>query len=365
MTSYAVDLQRHMLVRIIPSAQGSIVGDVVHYWPEGEGSGDAGHGNEARSECAVSGLQELAEALTTLSEALWASYAGWDEEGAGDRRDAVLGGVSEMLRAPSDGSVGVAAAERGPALRRYLMRGPVDAQEAAYCVWRLLQRLGSSVVTEAVVAEVEEEIGGIHGAEAGDLAGRAAQAAGVTRTHASALQVVAAFDALGEDPLDGRALMEVMDPHSAAVAAAYWLFCAVQVASAMTGTAVERVMEGADEIEELPVEAPARVLELMSAGEDPYEAVADLVRASLEGSAEDAVLLDPARPAPGLVEDLLAAIYGAFLVWDERDASSGAPSRDASEEQWQDFQENRREAFSALVRAEATRRRGQLGLAPV
>lgn len=375
MTWYAVDIQRHMLVRVMPTAQGSSSGDVVHYWPDHGGASD---GEPEQGECSTgtpSLLWELAAALTSLSAALWSSYARPDEPvpdepvpdepQLDDRRDAVLAEVHGTLQALLDVPANAAGVQPGPALQRYLRRGPVDVQEAAHRVGRVLQRLDAPLVAEAVVAEVEEELRGVEGAESGDLAGRGAQAVRVTRTDASALHVVAAFDALGEDPLDGRVLLESIDPHSAAVAAAYWLFCAVQVASAMTGSAAEHILAEADEIEELPIGAPARILELMIAGEDPYEAVTRLIREALQAHAEDPTPLDPGGPGPVLLEDILTAIYGAFLVWDERDPNGGAPSQDASEEQWQDFQVNRREAFSALVKAEATRRRGQLGLAPV
>ncbi len=395
MTWYAVDVQRHMLVRVMPTAQGSSSGDVVHYWPDHEGTSD-GEADQAECSTGTLGLLwELAAALTSLSAALWSNYARpdepvpdealpggsvpdellpddsvpdeslSDESQRDDRRDAVLGEVHGALQAPLGVPANAAGVQPGPALQRYLRRGPVGVQEAAHRVGRVLQRLNAPMVTEAVVAEVEEELRGVEGAESGNLAGRGAQAVRVTRTDASALQVVAAFDALGEDPLDGRVLLESIDPHSAAVASAYWLFCAVQVASAMTGSAAEHILAEADEIEELPIEAPARVLELMVAGEDPYEAVTQLIREALQAQVEDSTPLDPRGPGPALLEDLLTAIYGAFLVWDERDPNDGAPSQDASDEQWQDFQVNRREAFSALVKAEATRRRGQLGLAPV
>lgn len=194
--------------------------------------------------------------------------------------------------------------------------------------------------------EVRDELTAVSNAELGNLSGRAAQAVALTRSGASPTQVDAAWRVLEADILgSSSALMTQYDPTSAAAAAAAWLNAAAHVASETSGTHWTAIVQEADDIE-----APTEILKLIDKGATPQEAVDTLIdearrvrRALLpnperiadqvadiyafaqqhpdsrNASLDQARLcvLDPARPAPDLLEDLLSGIRGCWLVWRE------------------------------------------------
>src|SRR5947199_92941 len=85
------------------------------------------------------------------------------------------------------------------------------------------------------LAEVAAEVAAVESAELGDLSGRARQAVSLTREDASPLQVAAADRLLADDPFGSRKLFTDVDPTSAAVAAAHWLYAAASIASDVSG----------------------------------------------------------------------------------------------------------------------------------
>jgi len=157
--------------------------------------------------------------------------------------------------------------------------------ESAHDVGRVLHELGRGDLTAAVLAEVEAEIRAIDQAERGDLTGRAAQAATLSRADASPAQVAAAEDMLAADPLGGLALLTGFDPTAAAVAASRWLHAAATAAAKQSGVAVTDVPTVAQHMDApspLPDEqVPTLVLELLEAGRTPSDAVTFLVRQAL------------------------------------------------------------------------------------
>jgi len=220
-------------------------------------------------------------------------------------------------------------------------------------IGHLLAELGDPEVTAALKREVETELEAVANAELGDLSGRSAQAVVLSRAAASPTQVQAAWDLLATDLFGSAArLKTAIDPTSASVAAAAWLRGAAQVASGATDTHTHwtEVIGEADDIEALPVETPTDVLERLDAGQSPSEAVNALVGNALRVAdgqlpdpdtmmdqvahlvdlaerhpeSRDAIFnearlcrLDPSRPGPDLLEDLLSAIWGCYLLWRE------------------------------------------------
>ncbi|MEY9947127.1 Voldacs domain-containing protein [Kitasatospora sp. GAS1066B] len=138
--------------------------------------------------------------------------------------------------------------------------------EIANRVGRALIALDNPELTEAIRAETTVELAAVESAELGDLTGRAQQAVLLSREGASPAQVAAADQLLQEDPFGPAALREQLDE------------------------AEEVIAEYADD--------------------DSEEADTVLTGIRLTP-------LDPRRPARDLVEDLLTAINGCWLLHDE------------------------------------------------
>ncbi|GGR10044.1 hypothetical protein [Kitasatospora griseola] len=143
----------------------------------------------------------------------------------------------------------------------------------------------------------------------------------------------------------------------------------------------------ADNIEALPHETPTLVLGLLEAGTSPYDAVTGLVRHALHiadgllpdpaglreqledidddlaqhtgpnTDPEDTGLrltpLDPRRPAPDLLEDLLAGIHGCRLLPEEYDELDDEDGFGDDEQTGQPSIDRSREHFTQLVREAA------------
>ncbi|MFD8695422.1 hypothetical protein [Kitasatospora purpeofusca] len=227
-----------------------------------------------------------------------------------------------------------------------LRAGPANQGEPGRA-GRALHTLDNADLTTAVLAETATELT----AELGDLTGRARQAVLLSRESASPTQVAAADHLLAQDPFGPAALFTEIDPTAAAVAAARWLAAAAEVTAEATSHSPTTLLLEADNIEALPHETPTLVLQLLEAGASPYDAVTGLVRHALHVAdgllpdpdglreqledlddeltehtgpntdPEDIGLrltpLDPNRPAPDLLEDLLAGIHGCRLLHDE------------------------------------------------
>jgi hypothetical protein len=304
---------------------------------------------------------ELAALLTSLSEGLWRGYthppgaAGDDlaPNTEGWRRQHERDVVAELEETLS--AVYQPANEAGVQFSSY-----VFVEEVARRIARTLSAIGDPSVREAVVAEVRAEIDAVAQAEAGDLRGRSAQALLLSRSTTNPLHVVAAQQALAVAVNGGDALRAI-DPAAAAVACARFLHAAAELASDVSGVPVTRVVDEEDNIEAMPTVTATYVLEQLDLGQGPEAVVHGLLADALaiaEGAVLDVdelierltidasdhpylseddlevlraeqrlCLLDPRRPAPDLLEDLLEGIRGCWLLWSD---FTGDPDADES-----------------------------------
>ncbi|MFF2749389.1 hypothetical protein ACFVVA_28070 [Kitasatospora sp. NPDC058048] len=368
MTRYCIDPGRHELIATWGTGEGDIATPVAAV--------------PAGTDAAV--LLGLARALTHLSEAAWRTYThpasaaastdpnseGWRREEERKSFDEVPGAITRP-NLPQDGMLDV---EYSPLV------------ESAHRAGRALHALGDADLTDAVLAETGTELAAVENAELGDLTGRARQAVLLSREGASPVQVAAADHLLEQNPFGPGALFTDIDPTAAAVAAAHWLAAAAEVTAEATGHTPTTVLLEADNIEALPHETPTLVLQLLQAGASPYDAVTGLVRHALhiadgllpdpaalreqldniddtlaqhagpDTDPEDTGLrltpLDPQRPAPDLLEDLLAGIHGCHLLHDEYDDEDDL---DDDLEDWNDEHAEQRQNrihshFAQLVR---------------
>jgi hypothetical protein len=333
MTQYAFDETRRALMAVWETGDGQLARTVVVLPPA--------LGQEA--------ALRLAASLTTLSRWVWRTYThpasaaesvepnteGWRRQGERDAFAEVLDHVRKPHLPDEQGS---------------LVQSYVLVEEAAHRVGRALHAFGDQALSDAVVAEVQEELAAVEHAELGDFSGRARQAVRLSRADASPLQVNAAHDFLHAHPLWSSRLFDEVDPTAAAVAAAHWLQVAAGIASEASGVAPANVVIEADNIESLALETPTLVLERLVAGESPRRVVVDLVasamtvaegrlpdpdglvraieeartKAELFGPGDEELLagvmprvtpLDPSRPAQDLLEDLLDGIRGCWLLY--------------------------------------------------
>lgn len=295
----------------------------------------------------------LARELTRLAAAAWRTYthpasaaADHDLNSEGWRRDQERRQFAEVPKAVTEPNL---PDEAGGLEVLYSPLG-----EYAHRVGRILHGIGDQALTDAVSTEIAAELQAIEHAELGQLQGRARQAVLLSREDASPLQVAAADRLLHENPLGAHALFTDLEPTAAAVAAAHWLAAAADVASEASGVPPVSVVVTADDIEALPHETPTQVLELIHAGVGPRDAVCGLVRGALRladglvpdyrtlveqiahteqliaehGIHDPAIApalrnelrltpLDPSRPAPDLLEDLLEGIRACWLIYTE------------------------------------------------
>lgn len=252
----------------------------------------------------------LAKSLTALSSIAWMAYTD--------------PGAVELVPAPA------LRALRRPHLPRagLLYREGDPLLDAAHDVGRELVATGSAGVTRAVVDDVAGDLDAVERALCGDLAGRARQAVALTRLDASPLQVAAADRLLHEVPMGSERLFVEVEPIAATVAAAHWLAAAVEVTLARTGDDTVRDLLLADpEIEGIDVETAAVVVDLLDEGNPPLPVTRCLVQAALltargmilarkddPTDEPQFTLLDPARPAPCLLERLVRAVQACGMV---------------------------------------------------
>lgn len=286
----------------------------------------------------------LASELTDLSAVLWRCYthpassaASLEENSEGWRRQRERDSFSTVARNVANPNL---PDEQGLLLVSY---DPVV--ESAHRVGRALHAISDQQLRDAVVADVEAEVGAVEMAEGGDLTGRALQAVVLSRAGANPLHVSAAHAALLEDPIGGHRLLGAFDPTAASVAAAHWLKAAVDVVATVAEIDPAGVLSAADDLEALPLDSPSEVLELIEFSNTMYRVVVEmvgdamlvaegvvsdlddlLIQRGLEdgGDPEDddeptatrLTLLDPSRPAPDLLEDLVSAIRGCRLLYE-------------------------------------------------
>nr|BEK69075.1 hypothetical protein KPHV_63020 [Kitasatospora purpeofusca] len=378
MTRYSIDPDRHELIATWGTGEGDLATRVASL--------------PAGAEASV--LLRLARALSHLSEAAWCTYThpasaaasqesgseGWRREEERQAFDEVPGAITRP-NLPQDGMLDVSYS---------------PLVESAHRAGRALHTLDNADLTTAVLAETATELAAVENAELGDLTGRARQAVLLSREGASPVQVAAADHLLEQDPFGPAALFSEIDPTAAAVAAAHWLAAAAEVTAEATGHSPTTLLLEADDIEALPHETPTLVLGLLDAGTSPYDAVTGLVRHALhvadgllpdpaglreqledlddeltehagpDADPEDTGLrltpLDPKRPAPDLLEDLLAGIRGCWLLHEEYDELDDED--DLDDENRDDAEHtgrpHDRSHFAQLVREAATAHRDRL-----
>jgi hypothetical protein len=342
MTYYAFDEARRVLAASWSTGRGDVAVTVADVAGPVD-SGDA---------------LEVAWAAGGLSEALWRCYThpasaaggvevnseGWHRQRSRESFSSVAGALREP-NLPRDGTV----------VREYGL-----VKEPAHQLGRALHAIGDERLTGCLVTDIEVELAAVERAERGDLSGRARQAVMLTRQDVSPVQIAAADRLLHEDLMSSGRLLTEFDPAAAAVAAAHWLWAAAVVAGERSGLGVTEVVRTADDIEALPWQTPTIVLDLLAEGEPPRSAVLGLISDAMlvaEGKIPDLLTLaglaaeaqdeagedsdlgeslvadirptplDPARPGPDLLEDLLSGIRGCWLIFLEH-SDSASPDTD-------------------------------------
>jgi len=380
MTTYGLDVEQRMVWAV---------------WPVGVGQHAATVGALPASADRAVG-EQLCEALTGLSEALWDTYtrpataADADDEQERWRREQQRDGFVEVLEAIAE--------PRMPDERSLLLVSYNPVVESAHGLGRVLRQVGDPALTGAVLAEARAEIEAVAAAERGELSERAVQAVVLDRVDASPVQVQAADRLLAEHPLGTPRLLTTVDPAAACVAAAHWLAAAADVAADAAGIAPSEVFGYADDIEAVSVEVPGMVVEAIL-GEDaaPREVVLELLAdaaavrqgrhpdpgglpdlvdaareqvARLPAGQRDEVLagllarvtpLDPLRPARDLLEHLLDGIRGCLLVYREEGVSQATEDLDdADEDDYDRIGAKVEGEFAAAVRQRAHQDRARL-----
>lgn len=343
MTRYAIDEQRRALTAS---------------WSTGDGDAAATIA-ELPAFIHTRQCYELARTLTELSQALWHTYThpasaaednleenseGWRRQGERDTFTAVQASIANP-HLPKRGR---------------LKHSAVAVEKSAHRVGRALHTIATPQLSKAVAGEVDVEIMAVEQAELGNLSERARQAVALTRADPSPLQVAYAHRVLADDHFDPGALFTDVDPTAAAVAAANWLHAAATIAAEVSGHSLSGAIQAADDIAALPVITLSLVLDTMGLGASAREAVTRIIRdamAAAEGdlpnplrlaeelrqAIEDAhqvapgnrrllqgllasvrtTPLDPARPAPQLLEDLLAGIDGCAALYTAHASRAG------------------------------------------
>lgn len=342
-------------------------------------------------------LRGLAADLTRLSEQCWRIYVDpihVDDRSGGEPEDdrTHLAGLPEVVeRPPLPGADG------------YIVASYVPVVEAAERVGRAVHAIGDHEVRAAVLAEVRVEAQAVLAADLGDLSAPGRQAVRHSKDDASPAQVEAASQSLAANPFSAADLLSDYDPTAACVAAAGWFHCAALVAAEELGCSdLSDVIRLADDIEAMPVSVLSVVLAMLHPEDsNPHNVIALLVqeaqavaeahvvdidalargiraahdlasRAARTEHDRQAVLsefrlclLDPARPAPDLLDALLAGIDGCWMVWNEEVASeqdAGDLDDDELDDQLDEdaeAEQDRRSDFADLVREQMALRAGR------
>lgn len=391
MSRYAFDPHHNALIVSWPTGSGDIAATLAPLPPT----------------TAPGQAQALARKLTDLSHILWRTYThppaaahSTEPNGEGWRRQHERDNLASVPSAITDPNL----PSNGRIIQSY-----VPSQEQAHRVGRALHTINDASLTAAISTEVKAELTAIEQAERGDLSGRAIQAIALSRAGASPVQVEAADRLLRSHPLGGEKLFTGVDPAAAAVAAAHWLQAAADITSEVCDLPAADIVVESDNIHALPHQTPTHVLTMLEAGLRPYEIVTSLIGEAMtaaEGTIPDpdelregfteaeemaqqhsddpnlrhALLasvrttpLDPIRPAPDLLEDLLAGIEGCATLFheyaDQLDEAFGGPiglpesdpdDDEVDQEEWEAYTQEIHKRFVALVRVEAENNRERL-----
>ncbi|MGW4792429.1 hypothetical protein ACWEPC_08465 [Nonomuraea sp. NPDC004297] len=266
--------------------------------------------------------------------------------------------------------------------------------QAAHAVARTLRVLGSQLTTH-VSTDVAAELAAIEQAERGDLTDRAQQAVALSREDASPLQISQADRLLRDNPFGSQDLFTQVDPTAAAIAAAHWFYAAVTITVQHTGIPPNRVIAAAEQYDKpLALESLTDITTAMNAGTRTRHVVMPLIRNALHIAdghlrgihevqhritaareliskahidhpaidlSPDSVYLpltslDPARPAPDLLDNLLHGIHTCWHLYQHHaTAQRSTPATVDNSRQPQ-----LRQAFLTAAREEAATRSERL-----
>lgn len=324
MTRYAVDVQAGVLLRTWENRRERLAAVVLSFSAE--------HPLESR--------QALAVALSDLSEGLWRAFArsGLDlgDGVARGRRRRLVDLLTRVQAVVRPSSAGTPATLRSTPMDRHV-GGLADRVAAA------MASFADAEVHELIIREVEEETAAVDRADRGQLTGRAAQAALISRAFvlpSHLREADARFherllgNLTGTGPLILGApdVLEGLDLTAAAAAALHWVKAALDVLSEASGKSAEDAVMLADDYQKTAVDVLRSVVRSIDAGDSPQavarrlvsdaihfadtaalsvRAIQERVDDSIDESASDVDLgklnvrlaqLDPRRPAPVTVQ---------------------------------------------------------------
>jgi len=299
--------------------------------------------------CDDEGADHLAAGLSDLSDASWATYADIDESADPDETNTDQWQLREE-RADFDKARALTIEPGDPHRWPY---SPLLS--AAKRLGLVLEEIGDATLRIQIARAVDSELDAVLAADMGDFSGLAQQAVSLSRLSASPVQIQAAWAILKRDLLGAHDVHRAsVDPTAACVATTVWLRAAAIVATASDPDEPNpdrwtKAVARADDIDAMPVDTTTIVFRSLAEGTSPRATVELLVGAAhrvaagqmpnLDGLRDrlrelgnlaetvdqptmnrilDEVrlcALDPQRPAPSLLDDLHAAIFGCFLLW--------------------------------------------------
>ncbi|MEV4365229.1 hypothetical protein [Nonomuraea sp. NPDC049625] len=333
--------------------------------------------------------RRLAAELTRLSHLCWRSYThpassadrhsphslGWHRQQERDGFTTILPTLTATTRT-TDQPIGT------------------KVEQAAHAVARALRVLGTSQLTTHVTTDIAAELAAIEQAERGDLSDRAQQAVALSREDPSPLQISQADRLLHDNPFGSQDLFTQVDPTAAAIAAAHWFYAAVTITAQHTGMHPIQVVASAEQYDKpLALESLTDITTAMNAGARTRHVVMPLIRNALhiaDGhlrgilevqhrimAAQELISkahtdhpgidlspdtihlpltsLDPARPAPDLLDNLLHGIHTCWRLYQHHaDPQRPAPAN------VENARQQLREAFLTATREEAAARSERL-----
>ncbi|MFC6541615.1 hypothetical protein ACFQES_33370 [Nonomuraea salmonea] len=292
--------------------------------------------------------RELAGALTRLSHVCWRSYTHPASAADPDAPN----GLARQRQQERDAFARILPLIT--ATRPSDQPATTKVEHAALALARVLRVLDASQLTTLVTTDVAAELAAIEQAERGDLSDRAQQAATLSREDASPLQISQADRLLRDNPFGNQDLLTQVDPTAAAIAAAHWFHAALAVTARHTGMHPLHVVAGAEQPDKpLAIESLTDVTTAMDDGTRARHVVMPLIRNALhiadghlhgildvqerltaahhlidkartthpELNLTPATIhlpltaLDPARPAPDLLDNLLHAITTCWHLY--------------------------------------------------
>ncbi|AQZ65118.1 unnamed protein product [[Actinomadura] parvosata subsp. kistnae] len=371
MTRYAIDRARHTLI----AQWGTGIGDtatVVARLTHDQLPHDT---------------RKLAAELTHLSQLCWRSYT-HPASAADQHGPHSLGRHRQQERDAFDKILPLLIATAPFANQPITTK----VEQAALAIARTLRKLDSSQLTTHITTDVAAELAAIEQAERGDLSDRAQQAVALSREDASPLQISQADHLLHDNPFGSQTLFTEVDPTAAAIAAAHWYHAAVTVTAQHTALHPMQVVGSSEQPDKpLAVESLSDIATALDTGRRARHVVMPLIRNALHVAdgylrgilgvqqritaaqeflqtarpgvnlSPDAIhlpltSLNPARPAPDLLDNLL---YGIDTCWHlyQHHSNRRSPNAGAVEAAQQD---QLRQAFLSMVRKEAATRSERL-----